>query len=139
MQEALNTRFRDFNMQIIHGDGVPTSHLPFSPAVRVSNLIFVSGQASVDEKGTIVVDTFANEMRRSFENLRKILTAAGLSFSHVAQVRSYVGKPEYLAEYNQIYREFFSAPFPARTTIVNCLGEALKYEIDVIAVAPEGI
>ena len=122
-------------MEVITGNGIPQSHLPFSPAIRAGGFVFVSGQASVDAIGKIVTDTFEGEMRRSMENVRTILAAAGLDFSHVVQVKSYVGTPEYLAEYNAIYRDYFKEPFPARSTIVNCLGTALKYEIDVIAFA----
>lgn len=122
-------------MEVITGDNIPKSHLPFSPAVKAGGFVFVSGQASVDATGKIVTDTFEGEMRRSMENVRVILAAAGLDFSHVVQVKSYVGTPEYLAEYNTIYRDYFKEPYPARSTIVNCLGTALKYEIDVIAFA----
>jgi len=122
-------------MEVIRGPGVPTSHLPFSPAIRAGGFVFVSGQASVDDAGKIVVDTFAGEMRRSFENARRILAAANLTFADVVQVRSYVASPADLAEYNQVYREFFSEPFPARTTIVECLGTALKFEVEMMAFA----
>ena len=122
-------------MEVITGDNIPKSHLPFSPAVKAGGFVFVSGQASVDSTGKIVTDTFEGEMRRSMENVRVILAAAGLDFSHVVQVKSYVGIPEYLAEYNTIYRDYFKEPYPARSTIVNCLGTALKYEIDVVAFA----
>ena len=54
----------------------PVSHLPFSPAVQVGNLVFVSGQASVDPTGKIVSDSFEGEFRRSVENLRKVLQSA---------------------------------------------------------------
>ena len=53
--------------------GVSSSPLPFSPATKVGNLIFVSGQASTNEKGEIVSDTFESEFRRSMENVRRIL------------------------------------------------------------------
>lgn len=95
--------------------------------------MFVSGQASVDDMGAIVQDTFAGEFRRSLENVRRILHAAGLTLADVVQVRSYVDNPGDLAEYNSLYREYFSDPYPARATIVNCLGGALKYEIEVVA------
>lgn len=121
--------------EVISGAGVPGSHLPFSPAVKVGGFVFVSGQASVDDSGQIVSDTFAGEMRRSFENVRRVLAAAGLTLADVVQVRSYVGRREYLAEYNQVYREFFQAPYPARTTILECLGDALKFEVEVVAYA----
>lgn len=116
---------------------MPQSHLPFSPAIRAGDYVFVSGQASVDDTGKIVVGTFEEECRRSFENLRKILAAAGLDFSDVIQVRNYVNSQDDLAEFNRIYREFFSEPFPARTTIMGCLGTLLKFEVDVVAYAPK--
>ncbi|MBZ6074887.1 RidA family protein [Microvirga puerhi] len=112
----------------------PRSHLPFSPATRVGDLIFVSGQASVDLTGKIVSDTFEGEMRRSIENLRKVLEDANSDLSHVVQTRNYVRDSEDVIEFNRIYREYFSAPFPARTTITNCLGPNLRYEIDCVAV-----
>jgi 2-iminobutanoate/2-iminopropanoate deaminase len=120
-------------VEVIRGAGVPTSHLPFSPAIRAGGFVFLSGQASVDSTGKIVIDTFEGEMRRSLENVRTILTAAGLTFGDVVQVKSYVAQPDDLPEYNRIYREYFAEPYPARTTIVNCLGTALKFEIDIVA------
>lgn len=113
----------------------PRSHLPFSPATKVGELIFVSGQASVDATGKIVSDSFEGEMRRSIENLSKVLEDAGSGLAHVVQTRNYVRDDADLALYNRIYPEYFKAPFPARTTITNCLGAALRYEIDCIAVA----
>jgi 2-iminobutanoate/2-iminopropanoate deaminase len=124
-------------IEVITGTGVPQSHLPFSPAIRAGDYVFISGQASVDDEGKIVNGTFAEECRRSFENLGKILTAAGLDFSDVIQVRNYVNHQEDLAEFNQIYREFFSTPFPARTTIMGCLGTLLKFEVDAVAYSPK--
>ncbi|EIM29964.1 RidA family protein [Microvirga lotononidis] len=112
----------------------PRSHLPFSPATQVGDLLFVSGQASVDVTGKIISDTFEGEMRRSIENLRKVLEDADSDLAHVVQTRNYVRDPEDVAEFNQIYGEYFSAPFPARTTITNCLGPNLRYEIDCVAV-----
>lgn len=120
---------------VIRGPGVPASHLLFSPAVRAGDFVFVSGQASVDETGKIVADTFEGEFRRSLENAKRVLAAAGLSLADVVQVRSYVDDPADLPEYNRLYREHFAEPFPARTTIVNCFGGALKYEIDLVAFA----
>ena len=117
---------------------IPSSHLPFSPFVRAGTFVFVSGQASVDATGKIVEDTFEGEMRRSMENVRAVLAGAGLSLREVCQVRSYVGRQEDLAEYNRIYRDYFSAPFPARTTLIGCLGTLLKFEIDVTAYAATG-
>ena len=112
----------------------PTSHLPFSPCVAYGDLILVSGQASVDEKGTIISDTFEGEFRRSMENVAKVLEAAGSNLKHVIQTRNYLRDPADLALYNQLYREYFSEPYPARTTITNCLPPTLRYEVEVVAV-----
>jgi 2-iminobutanoate/2-iminopropanoate deaminase len=111
----------------------PVSNLPFSPAVRVGDLVFVSGQASVDAKGTIVPDSFEGEFRRSVENLRRVLAAAGCNLSQVIQTRNYVRDPAHLARFNELYREYFSAPYPARTTITHCLPATLQYEIEAVA------
>lgn len=119
--------------KIITGANVPQSHLPFSPAIQSGNYVFISGQASTDREGKIVSGTFEEECRRSFENLKIILEASGLSFKDVVQVRNYVGKQEYLASFNAIYKEFFNEPYPARTTLIGCLGNLLKFEVDAIA------
>jgi 2-iminobutanoate/2-iminopropanoate deaminase len=112
----------------------PTSHLPFSPSVCFGDLVFISGQASVDATGKIVSDTFEGEFRRSIENVRKVLAAAGSDLAHVIQTRNYVRDAEDVPLYNQLYREYFSEPFPTRTTITNCLPPTLRYEIEVVAV-----
>jgi 2-iminobutanoate/2-iminopropanoate deaminase len=118
----------------LQSDKIPTSHLPFSPAILYGDLIFVSGQASVDDTGKIVSGDFESEFRRSMDNLKRIVEAAGSDLAHVIQTRNYVDNPENLALYNRLYPEYFKAPFPARTTITGCLGKALQYEIEAIAV-----
>ena len=111
-----------------------SSHLPFSAAVEANGFIFVSGQASVDDQGVIVSGDFEQEMRRSMSNVQRILAAVGLDLGDVVRVTSYVHNPDHLPQYNLLYREYFSSPLPARTTITSCLSVALKFEIDVIAV-----
>lgn len=105
----------------------------FPPFVRAGEFLFVSGQASVDEHGTIVPGTFAEEMHRSIENVRRILAAEGLALSDVVKVNAYVADPADLPEYNRRYPDYFPWPRPARTTITNCLTDAIKFELDVIA------
>jgi len=110
------------------------SNLPFSPAIIAGDLMFVSGQASVDsEIGTIISGTFEEEMRRSIENLRSILAAEGLSLDNVINIKSYVAQQSDLPSYNKIYAEYFTAPLPTRSTIMGVLGTMLKFELDGIA------
>lgn len=113
------------------------SNLPFSPAIVAGDLVFVSGQASVDrDDGHIITGTFEEEMRRSIENMQAILEAEGLSLDHVINVRCYLGNPDDVAEHNRIYAEYFAEPRPTRTTITGVLGTMLKYELDCVAYAP---
>jgi 2-iminobutanoate/2-iminopropanoate deaminase len=119
----------------VDGPGVINSALPFSPGIRAGELVFVSGMASADENGRIIHDTFDNEARRTYENLGRVLRAAGLDFNRVVQVRCYLQRQEDWDAHNRIYREYFSVPFPARTTLVGCLGDLVKYEVDCVAYA----
>jgi 2-iminobutanoate/2-iminopropanoate deaminase len=119
--------------KVITGSNVPRSFLPFSPGIQSGQFVFISGQASVDAEGNIVPDSFEEECRRSFRNLQTILEHAGLGMEDVVQVRNYVGRQEDLPAFNQIYKEFFSEPYPARTTLIGCLGNLLKFEVDAVA------
>ena len=123
----------------IRGPSVIDSPLPFSPAIRAGDFVFVSGMASADANGHIVPDTFANEVHRTFKNVRDVLTEAGLGFSDVVQVRAYLSSRHDWDEHNLIYRQYFSEPYPARTTLIGCLGELVKYEIDLVAYANPGL
>jgi len=119
----------------IRGPGIINSALPFSPAIRAGDYVFISGMASADENGVIIHDEFDNEARRTYENLGRVLRGAGLDFDRVVQVRCYLQRQEDWDAHNRIYREFFPEPFPARTTLVGCLGDLVKYEVDCIAYA----
>ena len=119
----------------ISGNGAIRSPLPFSPAVRAGGFVFVSGMASADEDGAILNDTFENEARRTWRNVISALSAAGLTLAHVVQVRCYLDKREDWDAHNAIYRETFSPPYPARTTLVGCLAGLVKYEVEVVAYA----
>lgn len=108
---------------------------PFSSATKANGFIFVSGQASV-EKGKIISDSFENQFFRSMKNLELILEASGASLKDVCRVCAYVHEVKNAPLFNKLYREYFSEPFPARTTLLGCLTENLAFEIDVVAVDP---
>lgn len=105
----------------------------FAAFVRAGDFVFVSGQASVDEDGSIVPGTFAEEMHRSLGNVIRVLAAAGLELSDVVKVGAYVRDAGDLAEFNRLYTEYFTHPLPARTTVTGCLPESIRFEVDVVA------
>lgn len=88
----------------------------------------------MDAAGKVISDTFEGEFRRSIENLAKVLDAASSDLAHVIHTRNYVRDEEDLPLYNKLYGEYFKAPLPARMTMVKCLGAAIRYEIEAIAV-----
>lgn len=108
--------------------------LPFSQAIRSADLVFVSGQASVDlETGKIIPGTLQEEMTRSISNLRLVLELAGASWGDIVKVGCYLRRESDLPEYNRHYQEFFGTPYPARTTLTGCLPETILFEIDCVA------
>ena len=110
------------------------SDLPFSPAIQVGDLVYISGQASVDHNtGKIISGTIEEEIYKTLDNVKKILTSINLTPDNIINVKAYVSKQEDIKIYNQIYKDFFVAPYPTRTTIVNALPSFLKFEIDCIA------
>jgi 2-iminobutanoate/2-iminopropanoate deaminase len=113
------------------------NYLPFSQAIRCGDLVFVSGQAAVNpETGEIMKGTLNEEMTLSFQNLRRVLEAADSTWEEIVKVNCFVRRESDVAEYNQIYREFFSHPYPARTTTTGCLPPTILFEVDCVAYSP---
>lgn len=125
------------SFEAINGPNLPRNPNPLSQAVRAGGFVFVSGQASLDDAGNLVLGTFEDEMRRTMDTIVRILGAAGLTLSDVVQVRGYLNEQSDWDQYNRLYREYFTEPYPARTTIVRCLGR-IKVEIDCVAYAGGG-
>tara|TARA_Y100001960_G_scaffold115573_1_gene123798 strand:- start:67 stop:468 length:402 start_codon:yes stop_codon:yes gene_type:complete len=114
------------------------SDLPFSPAIQVGDLVYISGQASVDHNtGKIISGTIEEEIYKTLDNVKKILTSINLTPDNIINVKAYLSNQEDIKIYNEIYKGFFVTPYPSRTTIVNALPSFLKFEIDCIAYAKE--
>ena len=111
-----------------------TQHAPPLAMFRqAGNLIFISGHGAVNKRGEFVGDSFEEQFRETMQRLADTLRQAGTDFTQVVKVSSYVADPADLPTYNCLYREYFSEPFPARTTITNCLPPGLLFEIECIA------
>ena len=106
---------------------------PLSHAIRAGDFVFVSGQASTDPAtGAFVAGTFEEEFRRTVDNLRRVLRAAGADLEHVVKVGAYLRDETSRAEYNRLYAATFPRPYPARTTVGNPF-QFLQVEIDCVA------
>ena len=120
--------------QPIRSDDAPRGAGPYSPALAWGDLVFVSGQVSLDPKSNEVVNgTFREEALRTFANVRALLQEAGSSLDNALRVTVYLADLDDFAELNEIYAAQFSEPYPTRTTVGAALLKNLKIEIDVIA------
>ena len=123
-------------MQAISTPDAPLSIGPFSQAVQANGFIFVSGQVALDPATQKVVDgDVAAQAERAILNVQAILEAAGSSLKKVVRSGVYLRNMGDFAAMNAVYGRFFTAPYPARTTIeVSRLPLDVLFEIDVVAV-----
>lgn len=114
-------------------DGAPPVG-PYSAAVASGDLLFLSGQIALDQTGATVGETAAEQTAKALENMRSLLTAAGLPMDAVVKTTIFLTDMADFAAVNEVYADFFSAPFPARSTVaVAALPKGLKVEIEAIA------
>jgi 2-iminobutanoate/2-iminopropanoate deaminase len=108
---------------------------PYSQAVVEGDFIFLAGQGCTNpETGELELGDARSETKRTFENVRAILQAAGSSLDDVIKCTVYLREISDFAAMNEVYETFFSAPFPARTTIqAGALPGGIAVEIECIA------
>jgi reactive intermediate/imine deaminase len=112
----------------IHAAAAPAQAGPYSHAVRSGNLVFLSGQGPFEPDGSGIPDGFEAQARRAFQNLAIVAEAAGGSLADVVRVGVYLQTMENFAALNAIYKEFFSEPYPARTTIQSSMKIAIELD-----------
>jgi 2-iminobutanoate/2-iminopropanoate deaminase len=110
----------------------PPQNDTYSQAVRLGNVIYVSGQLGVMPDKSLP-ESFGDEVRQAIENVRIVLEAAGSALSLVARVNIYVTDFSRLNEMNAVYREYFPHR-PAKTTVeISRLDKEARIEIEAIA------
>ena len=107
--------------------------LPFSPAVKAGEFVFVSGQVANDETGAIVTGDIVAHTRRAMQNVTRALALAGCTLEDVVKTTVWLDDARDFAEFNQVYAEFFPGNKPARSTTQAKLMVETKVEIEVIA------
>lgn len=114
----------------------PAAIGPYSQATRCGNMVFLSGQLPMDAAtGELVEGDIAAQARRAFDNLRAICQAAGGSLDDVARVGLYLTDLSQFAVVNTVMAEYFSEPYPARSTIeVSALPKGAQFEVDAVMV-----
>lgn len=123
--------------QAIFPPGRPRPAPPFSPGIRLGNLLFTAGQVGADVNGKVPPDIRA-QTRNTFENLKAVLAAGGSGLDKVLKVTVYVTDMNDFAAMNEVYRSYFTGDLPARTTVaVAALARPeLHIEIEMVAYVP---
>jgi 2-iminobutanoate/2-iminopropanoate deaminase len=115
-------------------DGAPPKG-PYSPAVIASGpTLYISAQGPFDPAtGAIVSPEFTKQARQVFENVSALLRAAGASWQDVVKVQIFLADFADFAAMNEIYADYVSEPYPARTTVHSRIGQS-EIAVDCIAV-----
>ena len=113
----------------------PAAIGPYSQAIRTGGLVFVSGQLPIDPTtGEFAAGGIKELTRQSLTNMQAILAEAGLSMAHVVKTTVFLAEMSDFAAMNEVYAEFFQAPFPARSAVaVKTLPKGALVEIECIA------
>ena len=109
--------------------------LPFSEAVRVGNMLYLSGQIGIDSSMKLVPGGIVAETRQVMENIKATLEKCGSSLDHVIKATVMLADISEWGEMNNVYVQFFSKHLPARSALgANGLAMGARVEIECIAV-----
>lgn len=118
--------------QEIRTDKAPLPAGPYSQGLKVGSRVYVAGQRPVDAATGAIPESLTEQAKLCLANVRHVLEAGGASMDDVVKVNVYLADIGYFAEFNEVYKTCFSAPYPVRTT-VSCSLRGILVEVDVIA------
>ena len=118
--------------------GKKNPRLPFHPAVRAGDYIFVSGQAAKDTNGDMISGTIEEETAATIESIQRILAEEGATLSDVVRVTTYLEDTRDYGRYNKVFAEYFKDAVLARTTVEARAVINTKIEMEAIAYLPKG-
>ncbi|TFG84408.1 MAG: RidA family protein [Hyphomicrobiales bacterium] len=121
----------------IEAFGAKNPNLPFHPAVRAGDFIFVSGQVAKDENGTMCAGPIEEQCRRTIESVRRALAAAGADLADIVKMTVYLEDARDFGRYNRVFAEYFPDGGIARTTVEARAVIDTKIEMAAIAYKPK--
>ncbi len=121
--------------EILKTSKAPDAIGPYSQAVRINKMVFLSGQIAIDPETQQFVDgDIEIQTKRVLDNLKAVVEAAGSSLENVVKTTIYLTDINDFSKVNEIYASYFSKGKPARSTVcVAALPKNAKIEIDAIA------
>lgn len=121
--------------EILISKKAPAAIGPYSPALKVENLIFASGQIPIDPKtGEMIEGNIEAKTRMVLENLKAVLEPYSIGLENVAKATIFLKNMDNFSRVNKVYGEYFKEKFPARSCVeVSRLPKDADIEIEVIA------
>ena len=122
--------------KVICSEKAPGAIGPYSQAIEANGMVFVSGQLPIDPATGVFAEGGVKEQtRQSLTNAKHILEEAGTDLAHVVKTTVFLSDMDNFAAMNEVYAEFFSTPFPARSAVaVKTLPKNALVEVECIAV-----
>lgn len=121
-------------IEAIQNERMPRALGPYSHVVRADALYFIAGQPGIDPTtGDVPPGGFEAEARMAFENLRRVVEAAGLGLERVVKTTVFLAAAEDFLAMNALFGEFFPASPPVRSTPIVVLPRQLRISIEAIA------
>ena len=111
-------------------------NLPFHPAVRAGDYIFISGQVAKDANGNMISGTIEAETAGTIEAIKRILAEEGATLVDVVRVTTYLEDARDFGRYNKVFGEYFKDAVLARTTVEARAVISTRIEMDAIAYKP---
>ena len=127
----MNSHMKDF----IKTQNAPQPLGPYSQGIKARNMLFVSGQGSIDPRtGKVLGEDIESQTRLTMRNVKAIVEASGFSVSDLVKVTIYLKNASDFQKMNEIYKTFFSNSPPTRTTVqTGFVNPSMLIEIDAIA------
>lgn len=123
--------------EIIRTERAPKAIGPYSQAVRIGDLLFISGQIPLDCSGKVVEGDIKTQTERVMENIKAIVEGAGGRMEDIVKTTVYLKDIEDFKDFNEVYGRFFPEDPPARATVeVSNLPKGVGIEIEAIAFIP---
>lgn len=116
--------------------GTKNPNLPFHPAVRAGDYVYLSGQVAKDVNGNMVAGTIEDETRVTLEAIKRVLADAGCTLADVVKVTTFLEDARDFGRYNGVFKEFFPDGRIARTTVEARAVISTRIEVECIAYKP---
>lgn len=120
--------------QMIHTKNAPAAIGPYSQAIKINNLVFLSGQIPLNpQTNELVMENISAQTHQVFKNISAVVEAAGGTLANVVKLTIFVTDLADFATVNSVMAEYFTEPYPARSTVqISALPKNVNIEIEAI-------